>query len=233
MFSDELKQSANPILQSIFKHQFIEGIKNGKVDDSILKFYVEQDYQYLSEFMKIYASIIPLLKDRNDIRFFNNNIDFILNDEIHHHKIFCKVANLKYEDLKNATPSPKAYLYQLHMYKAVNSGQILNILAALLPCPWTYNEIAKKIMQSNINLDKNPFKDWINFYLEEDQDNSLTNRLFIMLVKFANNLNNEKLDEAKSYFLKSCELEWQFWQQAFYKEDWQFKNVFSKELVNG
>jgi thiaminase (transcriptional activator TenA) len=61
MFSNSLVQDAQPILMATEKHPFIKGIGNGHVPTNALITYVQQDYQYLSEFIKIYASIIPHL----------------------------------------------------------------------------------------------------------------------------------------------------------------------------
>ena len=227
MFSHQLTKAADPILQAIYDHPFVQGIGDGHVDDAALKFYVEQDFQYLSEFIKIYASIIPLLKDREDMRFFAENIDFILNSEIHPHHVFCDIAGVEYESLQHATPSPKAYLYQSHMYRAVQSGKLINIICELLPCPWTYNEIAKQITALGKNTDTNQFKSWIDFYMDDGEasDGDLTRRLFNMVDDLATNLSEDDLNEAKQYFLKSTELEWEFWQQAFYQEGWRFADV--------
>ena len=227
MFSHQLVKEANPILESIFDHPFVKGIGDGHVDDAALKFYVQQDFQYLSEFIKIYASIIPILKDREDMRFFAENINFILNSEIHPHHVFCDIANVTYESLQHATPSPKAYLYQSHMYRAVRTGSLANIICALLPCPWTYNEIAKQLTATGKNTEDNQFKSWIDFYLsdDEDSDGGITQKLFNMLNELSKDMSEEEINEAKGFFLKSTELEWEFWEQAFYQQDWRFADI--------
>ena len=230
MFSDELKLAAAPIMAEIHKHPFVQGITNGHVDKAALIFYVQQDYQYLSEFIKIYANAITKLTDRNEMTFFANSIDFILNSEIHPHHVFCNVAGVQYEDLQHATPAPKAYLYESHMYRAADTGSLMNILAAFLPCPWTYGEIARQQVAQNANTDDNPFKSWIDFYAgtENDADESLSKQVFSWIDRLASEATPKQRNQAKQFFLKSCELEWQFWEQAFYQQDWHFKSIIGQ-----
>ncbi|MBW1606279.1 thiaminase II [Lactobacillus sp. Sy-1] len=225
MFSDQLKQQAQPILNGIFEHPFIKGIANGHVPAEALTFYVQQDFQYLSEFIKIYGNAIAKCKDRNLMGFFNDQISFILNSEIHPHHIFCNIAGVSYESQQHATPAPKAYLYESHMHRAGETGSLLNILAAFQPCPWTYSEIADHLVQAGYATKDNPFYEWIMFYASKENDKTMSDTVFEFVDQFAENASKEELEEASQYFLKSCELEWQFWEQAFYQQDWQFKST--------
>ncbi|UQS85990.1 thiaminase II (plasmid) [Nicoliella spurrieriana] len=223
MFSDQLKQQAQPILSGILEHPFIQGIANGNVAPAALQFYVQQDFQYLNEFIKIYGNAIAKSNDRELMGFFNDQISFILNSEIHPHHIFCNIARINYEDQQHATPAPKAYLYESHMHRAGETGSLLNILAAFQPCPWTYTEIADHLVAQGAATKDNPFYDWIMFYASDDNDKSMSDTVFAFVDRFAKQASNEELATASQYFLKSCELEWQFWEHAFYQQDWQFK----------
>ncbi|WP_349516193.1 thiaminase II [Leuconostoc suionicum] len=230
MFSEELRTQAAPIMTAIHDHAFVRGIADGYVPREALIFYVEQDFQYLSEFIKIYANAITKLTDRNEMKFFADSIDFILNSEIHPHHVFCDVAGVEYERLQHATPTPKAYLYESHMYRAADTGSLLNILAAFQACPWTYNEIAKKQVREKANTNDNPFKSWIDFYdnANDDSEVSLSDKIFEWIDRLAENATTQQRQQAKQFFLKSCELEWQFWEQAYHQEDWRFKDVLNQ-----
>ena len=233
LFSEELRAHAQPIMTAIHEHPFVRGIATGYVPREALIFYVEQDFQYLSEFIKIYATAITKLTDRTEIKFFANAIDFILNSEIHPHHVFCDVAGVQYEMLQHATPAPKAYLYESHMYRAADTGLLLNILAAFQACPWTYHEIANKQVQEKANNQANPFKGWIDFYAKTDDDSqtTLSDQIFDWIDRLASEATSSQREEAMQFFLKSCELEWQFWEQAFYQQDWKFKKTISSATL--
>lgn len=229
LFSKELISSATPIMTAIHQHPFVQGIGDGFVEDAALISYVEQDYRYLTEFIKIYAGVVTKLNDRLEMKYFTNSMDFILNSESHPHHIFCDIAGVKYESLQHAQPSPKAYLYESHMHRAVQTGSILNILCAFQPCPWTYSEIADKLVKEHKNSNDNPFKEWIEFYhtnqSQSPEEKTFTEKFFNWIDKLAANASPKELKTAKKFFLISCELEFEFWEQTFYQQNWRFANL--------
>lgn len=129
--------------------------------------------------------------------------------------------------LQHADPAPKAYLYESHMHQAVDTGSLLTVLAAFQPCPWTYTEIAKKQISEGANNQRNPFTPWINFYGESSDDGNepLANQIFLWMDRLAARSSDKEKNQARDFFLKSCELEWQFWEEAYYQQDWRFKKV--------
>jgi thiaminase (transcriptional activator TenA) len=221
MFSNSLVQDDQPILIAIEKHPFVKGIGNGHVPNNALITYVQQDYQYLSDFIKICASIIPHLNQLSTMEFFTRQMDFILNSEVHPHRIFCQVTYINYANLQHADTRPQTYLYQSHMYRAVQTGQVANILRDLLPYPWTYKEVANHMVVNGQNNPNNPFYEWINCYKPNPKNTSLTQELFAMLNQYAKHLSVTEKQTARDYFLKNCELEWQFWEQAYQQQDWR------------
>jgi thiaminase/transcriptional activator TenA len=221
-FSERLKYEAKPILEEIYKHPFIEGIKEGNVPKEALAFYVSQDSLYLRAFVDFYAYAITKCQKLEDITFFRERIDYILNTETSAHEYFCKVAGIAYEDLQDKQLAPIASLYTKHLLEQAQQGTLLDILSALAPCLWTYWEIGNKLVSYAVELDTHPFKDWILFYAELEADIPLNCRIFNRLDEEAKNCSEEQLEKAQFIFLKSCEMEWQFWNMAYYQNDWRF-----------
>lgn len=48
--------------------------------------------------------------------------------------------------------------------------------------------------------------------------------LFGMVDELAIGLSKERQHEIEQRFLRSCELEYEFWEQAYYQKDWKYKN---------
>ncbi|MHA8111453.1 thiaminase II/PqqC family protein [Lactobacillaceae bacterium Melli_B4] len=113
---------------------------------------------------------------------------------------------------------------------AADTGSLLNIIAALLPCPWTYSEIADYLVANGADNEANPFHEWVQFYSSLDSDQSLSVKLLDFVDHLAEQATPEELQSASQFFLKSCELEWHFWQQAFYQEDWRFKDTLDDAM---
>lgn len=225
-FSTHIKTVAQPMLTEIMHHPFVVGIANGELPKEALTFYVGQDFNYLNAFIKVYAGAIQKCSDRQTMALFADQIEFILNSEIHPHHVFCRVAGVEYESLQHEHQAPMTYLYNEHMYNAMRTGDLIDIIAAMLPCPWTYTEIGNQLVQAGQNNDTNPYADWIDFYAGGMQHNSdepsLTDKLFALLDREAASYDDDRLQQVEQRFLKSCELEWHFWDQAYYQKDWQF-----------
>lgn len=222
-FSTQLKTAGQPILKQIMAHPFVQGIGAGSLPKEALTFYVGQDFNYLNAFIKVYAAAIQKCANRQEMSLFATQIDFILNSEIHPHHNFCQVAGVTYESVQHDEQTPMTYLYNEHMYNAARTGDLIDIVAAMLPCPWTYNQIGSALTAAGAATDQNVFKDWIDFYSQSPTDPaSLTNRLFALLDREAAQYGPARLAQVQQRFLKSCELEWHFWDQAYHQNSWQF-----------
>lgn len=221
-FSEQLMKKGQPILDAIMVHPFVKGIGEGNVPNDALTFYVGQDYNYLNAFMKVYAAAIQKCNDRKQIALFTQQIEFTLNSEIEAHIDFCKIAGVEYETLQHEKQAPMTYLYNEHMYNAVRTGDLIDVVASILPCPWTYAKIGDAFKDLK-TTESNPFKSWIDFYSTEDTgDRDLSDQLFSIIDSEAENYSDQRLQEVEQRFLKSCELEWHFWDQAYNQRDWKF-----------
>ncbi|KRN94742.1 thiaminase II [Pediococcus stilesii] len=222
MFSEQLKRDAAPILTDIENHPFVEGIRDGAVSRDALMVYVEQDTRFLEAFVKVYAGALEKSKTKKQMQFFDEQIRYTLNDEAGAHKILCGIADEALEEHQNAEIRPATYLYNEHLFNALRTGQLIDIAAAMLPCPWTYNEISKKIISDSDPT--NPFLPWIEFYQPEEGkvDDSMVNTLFSMIDELAEEASAAHLKRVEERFLRSCEFEYDFWDQAYYQQDWKY-----------
>lgn len=219
-FSEQLRQEAEPIFEAIFSHPFVRGIGEGDVPKEVLIHYVKQDYEYLNAFMKVYGLAVSKCDNREDMAMFNEQISFVLNSEIHPHHNFCEVAGVEYEDLQGEPLAPTAHHYITHMLTVAHQGSLGEILAALLPCPWTYREIGEKIMK-DVQPDRaHPFYEWISFY--SDEKCALITKSFCeRLDHWAEEASEREKQKMKDAFLKSCRLEYSFWEMAYTQQQWQ------------
>ncbi|WP_369405008.1 hypothetical protein [Piscibacillus salipiscarius] len=102
-------------------------------------------------------------------------MSFILNDETHPHHNFCQYANVDYKSLQHHPLPPTADHYIKHMLFHAQNGTLAEIYSALLPCPWTYYEIALNLIEHfNIN-EEHPFYEWISFYDRDDLKDLILN----------------------------------------------------------
>ena len=217
-FSTELRKEAEPIFDAIFEHPFVRGIANGELRKEQLIHYVKQDFEYLNSFIRIYGIAVAKCQTREDMEMFNKQISFILNSETHPHNNFCHVAGVSYEELQGFPLSPSALHYIRHMLTVAHEGTLGEILAVLLPCPWTYWEIGKRLL-NEVNPDySHPFYEWIHFY--GNRTDSITTKFCARIDEWAMEATEKEKAKMKEHFLISCQLEYMFWDMAYKLEEW-------------
>jgi thiaminase (transcriptional activator TenA) len=224
-FSAELRREAEPIFKAIFEHPFVQGIATGDLKPEQLIHYVKQDFEYLSSFIRIYGLAISKCDSREDMEMFNKQISFILHSEVHPHNNFCQVAGISYEELQGYALAPSAHQYIRHMLSVAHEGTLGEIIAVLLPCPWTYWEIGKKLLDEIDPDNTHPFYEWISFY--GSRTDSITEKFSSRLDELAAQASEKEKERMKEHFLLSCQLEYMFWEMAFKLEEWPV----SMELV--
>lgn len=218
-FTQELRAEADSIFTHIFDHPFVKGIGAGQLQAEQLIHYVKQDFEYLNTFNQIYGLAISKSGTREDMAVFNRQIDFILHSEIHPHHNFCSVAGVKYEELQYEPLAPTAHHYTRHMIDVAHKGTFGEILAVLLPCPWTYFEIGHQLKKSYNIQEEHPFYEWISFYAKEETDTII--KIFRdRLDSYAETASDLEKARMKDAFIKSCQLEWMFWEMAYTIEKW-------------
>ena len=227
-FTKELRIKADHVFEGLMHHPFIEGIAQGNVPKEALIHYVKADYEYLSAFNRIYGLAIAKCDLREEMAFFQEQIGFVLNSEIHPHENFCQVAGVNYDDLQGNPLPPTADHYVAHMMKAAQGGSMGETLAALLPCPWTYLEIGEQIVEKYQPDSNHLFYDWIRFYAEGEIA-AVTMELCRKLDQWAETAGDLEKKKAEVAFLKSCQLEYLFWEMAYTQEEWPF--AFDRKAV--
>ncbi|WP_059105610.1 thiaminase II [Shouchella shacheensis] len=228
-FSAYVREQAAPIFQAIFKHPFVQGIGKGELRSEALIHYVKQDFEYLNTFMQIYGIAISRCTSREDMAMFNEQIGFVLHSEIHPHNNFCEVAGVSYDDLHYEPLAPTAHHYTRHMLDVAQRGSLGEILAVLLPCPWTYQEIGDYLHETFKPDESHPFYDWISFY-RTDGEMNVTEQFCTRLDKWAETATAAEKERMLDHFIKSCQLEYSFWEMAYTEETWP---VAMKDPVKG
>ncbi len=218
-FSKELRQAANPVFEAILEHPFVQGIGKGSLPAPALIHYVKQDFEYLNTFMQIYGVAISRSTSREDIAMFTEQISFVLHSEVHPHNNFCEVAGVAYSDLQYEPLSPTAHHYTRHMLDVANKGTLAEIISVLLPCPWTYQVIGDHLYETVQPTEDHPFYDWISFY-RSGGEMSVTKQFCDRLDQLALHASPDEKKRMIDHFIKSCQLEYAFWEMAFTEEKW-------------
>ncbi len=217
-YSAELRGRCEPIFDAFWTHPFLEGLKDGSLSGERAVHYVGQDHQYLNAYMRCYGLGVSLSPDRDWMQWFHGNLSFILNDEIHPHHALCRAAGVTYEEAQVEVMAPSAQAYINHMLAAAHDTLGV-LLAALLPCPWTYIWAGNRFVAEQPPSDEHPFAEWWRFYASDEVNRHLdeTLRRFDLLAADAGSAERSRMARA---FEQSCHHEVRFWEMAWTLEGW-------------
>ncbi len=221
-FSEQIRRDADPIFNTIFHHPFVQDIAHERLPREAIIHYVQQDVQYLNTYARVYGLALAKSQTREQMQLFHERIKVVLNGERTPHLNLCRIAEVNYEDLQKPVPlAPTAHHYAKHMLSAAYTGSLSEIIAAVLPCHWTYVDLARYIAK-DIEIFKCPehaFYDWITFYANDAMLSGL-HELTALLDKCAIKVSPSARQNIQAIFNEGCRLEYRFFDMAYNQETW-------------
>jgi thiaminase/transcriptional activator TenA len=219
-FSTHLREQADPIFRAIRMHPFVQGIAHQTISREALIHYVRQDVQYLQTYARVYGIALAKAETPEQMRMFYERIGVVLGGELIPHLNLCRAASVDYEALKRTSGlAPTAHHYAQHMQSTAQSGSLGEIVAVLLPCHWTYVDLATHIVAEIQPSEAHTFYDWLTFYASEEMKASLE-ELIALLDDCADRASEAERARMASAFLASCRLEYAFFDMAYKLETW-------------
>ncbi|HLR18764.1 MAG TPA: thiaminase II [Staphylococcus sp.] len=222
LFSEELKVSAQPIIEDIYNDSFIQEMLNGTISSDATKFYLRADASYLKEFANLYALLIPKMGELEDVKFLVEQIQFIVDGEVEAHEILANYVNEPYNEIvQEKVWPPSGDHYIKHMYfNAFAKENGAYTIAAMAPCPYVYQVIGKRALQDD-NLNKNSIlAKWFEFYsIEMDE---LVRVFDDLMNKLTQNCTTKEKEDIKDCFLQSTVHEQKFFNMSFIQEEWSY-----------
>ncbi|MGL4571106.1 MAG: thiaminase II [Clostridium sp.] len=216
-FTDYLFEESREIFDEYLEHPFLKEIGEGTLDKEKFKEYLIQDYLYLKEYAKVFCVGVIKAESMDEMRFFYNSIKGTMEDETAVHIKYLEGFNVSTEKAENSKIKLINTSYTSYMLGQALTGDIYDIIAAVLPCTWSYSYIGKKLLGKYKNkLENNFYKEWIEMYACEEYD-EFTELWINYTNEKCKDLSKEKKEKLKDIFIKSSVYEMQFWDMAYEK----------------
>ncbi len=223
-FTADLARRYADLFETFYDHPFLAGLRDGSVEPAAVRHYVGQDHQYLTAYLRCYGLGMALAPDRSWAAYFHDKAGFLLDDESHAHHAMCDFLGVTYEEAQTHRLAPSAQAYVDHM-TAAGRDSLGVLLAALLPCPWTYIWSARRFWLGERETtpgalgDDHPLAGWWQFYAAERTEDVLTD-LRARLDALAADAGEAERARMERAFELSCRHEIRFWQMAWSLEHW-------------
>jgi thiaminase/transcriptional activator TenA len=118
------------------------------------------------------------------------------------------------------TMAPANVAYTSYMQALALRGGPLEIMAALLPCAWSYVEIAQRLAAEGTSKEK-VYADWIGYFtLPANVEMVASMRRDLDVLAVEEVLGTTKREELQQIFATSSRLERGFWEMSYTLEQW-------------
>lgn len=216
-FSRMLKGKSKSAWEDCYRHPFVQKLGSGHLDKETFMFYLKQDYKYLLEYAKIFAQGALKATDEQTIMNFTASQKAVL-DEMNLHRSYMAGYGISLEDADNTSPSLFNRAYTSNMLTIGYAEGIVELMAALLPCPWSYHDFACRLKGDfSGNLENNYYKSWIETYASREFYESFS-WFFPTMDRLCENKNDRELRHVEDVFRSSVEFEYLFWDMAYKKQ---------------
>lgn len=219
-FSEQLQQKCLPIWQQNHQHPFVREMADGTLDPDKFRFYMVQDYLYLIQYAKVFALGAVKADDLETMGKFAALLDGTLNEEMALHRQYAARFGITEQELEQAKPAAVTLAYTHYMLHAAQSGTIAEVVAAVLPCAWSYWEIGKELAMIPGAADHELYGDWVQMY-SSAEFGQLAQWCIDLMDEHASGKSPKEQAKLEEIFLNTTRFEYLFWDMAYQKEMWR------------
>lgn len=213
-FSRSLKERTKDIWEKCYKHPFLQELGAGTLDKNTFMFYLKQDYKYLQEYAKIFA--LGVTKSKSELVMMNfSKCQKTVLEEMDLHRSYMSSYGIIPEDAESTKLSLFNRAYISHMMLTGYNEGLIEFMATLLPCPWTYSDFGCRLKKDYADhIENNYYKSWIDTYADNEFDRSF-GWFFDTIDQLCENKKEEELNHIVDLFKYSLEFEYLFWDMSY------------------
>lgn len=211
--SSVLLEAGAPAWKAATQHPMVQEIGNGSLPHVKFRHYFEQNVLYLEDYARAIGLLVGKAPDRDAIDVLSGFLAQIVQTEI--------PANLRFLRQLGGDPEaiggieamePVTYAYTRHLLSAASQGDLAQGLTAVLPCQWSYGELAKPLSG---RLPKDPiYASWIGVFGNDAYDD-LVGRSTTLLDRLVDTSNERRMRDLLAIFDRSTRYEVEFWDMAY------------------
>lgn len=208
-----LFNSVEDIWKESLELPFVKEMIDGSLPIEKFKFYMEQDYIYLKQYMKILVIIAEKTETIEDLEFMLQNTKDIIDETTRVHIPYMKELGIK--NIESVKPHIDTLAYISYLINIAKTGDYLDGLLAILNCSWSYAYIGEEVFKKHPEaLEHEVYGQWFKGYsCSEYQE---VNRLLIDKVERLSESISEERKRHLCDVFRNCGLfEQRFWKMAY------------------
>ena len=166
-FTEDLREAAREVWEAQLEHPFVRGLADGSLEQARFERWVLQDYGYLKDFARLFAWAVAKADRLESMSWYAAVLDLTLNTEMELHRSYAARFGLSPEALEAEPMWPTTRAYTDFLVRTAADGDMLDLLAALLPCAWGYCWLGRELARGEPPEDQR-YADWIAQYASEE-----------------------------------------------------------------
>ena len=221
-FCDQMRADCSDIWDGLHAHPFLRELAGGTLALEKFRFFLEQDNFYLVDYARCLAMGAAKSRDETELRYFTVDLNQVLDTELASNRaLLARVIEMGAADRGGAlTMAPANVAYTSYMQALALRGGPLEIMAVLLPCAWSYVEIAQRLAAQGTSGHE-VYADWIAYFtLPANVEMVASMRGDFDRLALEGGLGTAKRAELGEIFATSSRLERGFWEMAYTLEQW-------------
>ncbi len=216
--SRQLQERVAPLWAAQLEHPFVRGIADGTLEPERFARWVRQDYLYLIDFARIFAWAVAKSDRLDSMSWYAAVLDLTLNTEMDLHRGYAERFGISPEELEAEEMWPTTRAYTDFLVRTSADGDMLDLLAALLPCSWGYLYIAREMESWGTSPDDR-YADWVTMYASEEFAEA-ADWLRGEMDRLGAGVTEEKRARLAEIFRVSSQYELRFWEMCWTGESW-------------
>nr|WP_244987190.1 thiaminase II [Winslowiella toletana] len=200
--------------QAYIHHPFIQQLGAGTLAESAFRRYLTQDYLFLIHFARAYALLVYKMRTLPEIRAAASSLQAIV-AELPLHVGYCANWGLSESEMASEAEAMETINYTRYVLDIGQSGDALDLLAALLPCVAGYAEIGLRLLSNPATvIDGNPYAPWINNYGDAHYLHGVQAAIDLLEQVGDQRGAESRFDALAAIFTTATRLEAAFWQMG-------------------
>lgn len=215
---EELRAGCSDVWEGLHEHPFLRELAAGTLPLETFRFYLEQDLFFLPDYLRAIGLAIGRADGDEELELLVSEAQIIVGRELESVRtLLRRVEELAGPGDAAPEPAPTTVAYTGFLLATAARGDAVDVMTALLPCAWSYADIALGIADE---IAEHPiYSDWIRFFAGTEYVDSIAERR-AMLDRVAAGVDESRLRRLGALFATAARLELAFWEMAYTQEQW-------------
>jgi thiaminase/transcriptional activator TenA len=215
--SERLRAGCAAIWDTLPAHPFVRELAEGTLPAEKFRFYLEQNLLYLPEYARAIALGAARASDEAELNSFSAALANIVETEIPQNRAMLEAVIAAGAPDRGGSlgAAPGTVAYTSYLMASAFRGGALEVMAAVLPCAWSYGEIGASL--ADVSVDHEIYCRWVHFFASVEYGELVGRMKAEMDMMASSGADEAQLAES---FRMGTRLELVFWQMAYDLAQW-------------